>query len=80
MRWEDPPEDGRKTRTRQPSKWIPIAQELKSNPGRWALIADDKSHGYHIYARKQMGAGFEVITRKGATRRNVYARYVGEDA
>lgn len=85
MKWEDPPPDARGNRR----KWQKEADELRSNPGRWALItecgdsslATRISHG-HLMAFRPAGT-FEtrqqVIHRdERGIKSKIWARYIGE--
>ena len=71
MKWEDPPE----------KRWEPIAQELKDNPRRWALI-EVPSPGYGIHIKRgrlkafRPAGAFEVRHSKKA----LYIRYIGEQS
>lgn len=70
------------------TKWSKIADELRANPGQWAVVAEDVHPSLAQYLRSGRGTGkwvpqdFEVATRqiKGTTKANVFARYVGSDA
>ncbi len=63
-----------------------IAQELRDNPGEWALLTENGANTLsmqikrgQIAAYRPSGA-FESVTRdvKG-TRAKIYARYIGEN-
>lgn len=80
--WESPaPRRGRPPRT----KYYEIAEELKKNPGEWALVGEDMSisTGNHISSGRikafQPAGEFEGTIRgiKGSRAEKVYARYVG---
>ena len=71
MKWQDPPA----------KRWDPIAEELRNNPQRWALVeVPHPSYGAHIKrgklkAFRPVGA-FEVKNSKG----EIYIRYIGEQS
>lgn len=50
--WAEPP--------RTNKKWGPILEELKRNPGRWALNAQNDSHGQASFFKKR---GLEVPSK-----------------
>jgi hypothetical protein len=83
VEWTDPPPRV----TRQMMEWQQIADELRSRPGTWALIARGKSP--ETSTRIKNGAlapfrpagSFEARTgaRNGEKNRvDIYARYVGD--
>lgn len=50
--WAEPP--------RTTKKWGPVLDALRANPGRWALIAQNVSHGQASYFKSK---GFEVSSK-----------------
>ena len=70
-------------KTRGIGKWVPILNELKTQPGRWAIIAQREStelaagtaHNLKSRKVKMPDGNFEFATRHGA----IYARYIGEE-
>lgn len=89
IRWEEPPAEHGNARPKKPLKYQAVADELRANPNRWAVVADDLSTGgsgtLAFNIRKGVrpwGDGFEAKTvgplggRRGTAK--VYARYVGE--
>jgi hypothetical protein len=72
--WAEPPATKRVGRARR-TFVDRIADELKANPGRWALVAEDA----WPHTRKQWkDRGLEVVgrrTRPGKAQENLYARY-----
>lgn len=88
IRWEDPP-DSRKGKAggrgfvRNP-RWQAVADQLRANPGRWAVVAEGENAGIsgHIrrgkYAAMQPAGSFEAqCVGGGGSFPTVYARYVG---
>lgn len=82
LKWETPEEDnrGRKPGT---GRWVEIAEALKSNPGEWALVAEDE---WVQSARQSLIPRGCEITCRGVNisamgkAEKIYARYVGEEA
>ena len=83
--WETPPHPERPQR--KGSKWTPIADQLKANPGRWACIGRNMETGIVTVIRQakvkcfEPEGSFEVMTRNHTSRwvADVYVRYVGEN-
>ena len=81
--WDDPGP----VRTKQGSKWDPVAKTLKNNPGRWACLGRDMPTAIVTIIRQGKikcfapGGSFEAVTRNHSDRwrGDVYARYVGEN-
>jgi hypothetical protein len=84
VEWADPP-PGRRA---QSEEWEAIAQELRSRPGQWAIVARGRSaetatriKNGTLAAFRPAGT-FEARTtgRKNASdqRCDIYARYVGD--
>lgn len=87
IRWEEPTPRKRPGPAGQGwSRYAGLAEELRANPGRWALVAErtDGNHGLATHIRSgQMQCftptgDFDAASRcvDGITR--VYARYVGD--
>jgi hypothetical protein len=89
VRWEEPPPP--KTRTRPTSeghsRYAPIAEQLRANPGRWAVVLEGRrGAGTALATHIRMGhmkcftpAGdFEATMRAVNGRGLVYARYLGD--
>jgi len=83
IRWEVPPVQ---TAGRPHSKkWAAVADALKSNPGEWAVVAENVSPTTaHLIRSGSLKAfapkgAFEAVTRGNKNNRaeSVYARYVG---
>lgn len=89
IRWEDPPptrkgKDGLRGWVKSPL-WRAIADELRSQPGRWAVVAEDANPGVAGHIRR---GHYEAFRPKGSFEARcvgsagmlptVYARYVGE--
>lgn len=79
LKWEQPE---RKEVGRKPGsgRWVEIVEVLKSNPGEWALIAEND----WIQSARQtlLPRGCEVTTRgvnkpQPGKAEKIYARYVG---
>jgi hypothetical protein len=91
IRWEDPPpakagppSTGDFTR----SRYDRVAEVLRANPGRWALIYDGSLKGRQGAAHQiRQGAlraftpagDFDATTRWQGDRLRIYARYLGGD-
>jgi hypothetical protein len=83
LKFEDPP-----PAKRAPRRFDLVAQELKANPGRWAVIAVfDKRPNANSTARQirlgltsywQNPGDFEAVSRAVGDEFRVYARYLGE--
>lgn len=90
IRWEDPPSSrsngGGHSRG---SHLAPLADELRSQPGRWALVHEGDSGGAatgmacHIRLGQVLAftpaGGFDAVSRRVDGRHRVYAIYLGED-
>jgi hypothetical protein len=84
VEWSDPPPP-----TRGTLKWRVIADELKSRPNTWALIARDVSPATATNINKGVLVAFRppgtfesrTANRDDKTNRcDIYARYVGDEA
>lgn len=74
------------------SKWLPVVEELKKNPGKWALILESSAstgslHNVIIRGRTsawQPKGAFEAAQRskgkneEGKPIADLYVRYIGE--
>jgi hypothetical protein len=91
IRWENPPftSHGRHLR-RRPSvaddPYTPLAEQLRANPGRWAVVAESAPNTYLASAINggrtpawQPAGYFEGASRKIGDWYTVWARFVGED-
>lgn len=88
IRWEDPPPSKRSLRKQDgSSRYADVAEELRANPGRWAVVLDGLSgSGSSLATQIRMGytvcfcpAGdFDATIRQTGGRAVVYARYVGD--
>lgn len=71
--WKDPPAET----WRGKGRWLPILDELKRNPGKWALVAENINPGTG-YSLK-MVHGVEVRLVRSDTcddkKRDLYARW-----
>lgn len=89
IKWEDPPtayRPGRKNEPRRTAFWQTVAEQLREQPGRWALVCDDTAWSYAGGVATQVKNGkitafrpaghFEAVTRTCDGFR-VYARYIG---
>lgn len=80
IKWEEPAFDGRR---RVKYDWDRILGELRANPGRWALVAEDAPVSMSTNIKKGTYANsvrgeFEAVVRESNNfRGKVYARYVG---
>lgn len=77
IKWQEPPADGRTGHAAFQS----TLEALRSNPGRWALVAEGVSASRaHTIKSKP---GYEATVRKSATgnggKYDLYARFVGEE-
>lgn len=83
LKWVDPPKAV--TGPGAVGKWSPVADELRANPGVWALIAEDVATTTAAYLRNGMSPGWvkgdfqvrSVGKRENRSRSDLYARYVG---
>lgn len=96
IRWEEPPSTGRGTAEAKAEQWRPMAEQLRAEPGKWALVDEGNVHGQTAlvgYIRTGRGPfapakSFEAKQRTDpeplrslAPRTGkVYARYVGGEA
>lgn len=88
IRWEEPPPSARGGAGREPSRrFVAIADQLRANPGRWALIQETEQHGKSGLATHiRLGAivafapcgDFDAVTRRVGDVTRVYARYLGD--
>jgi hypothetical protein len=92
IKWEDPPESSSLCSKPGPgrpagSQWDPIAEALREEPGRWALIFEgEKGAASSLRARIVTASvlcfcprgAFQAKERVWAGVYSVYARYVGE--
>lgn len=84
--WREPGERRRRT------DWRKIADRLRENPGRWALMKGTFSHSVPGFIQAgrlkpfQPPGSFEATmrgatdTEEGRRRGQLYVRYIGEDA
>lgn len=74
MEWQQPP-PARRGKTA--SKWAIVAEALKANPNKWAMIGSVKHASQAaIIARNH---GIKVITRQGENKKiDLYGIYEGE--
>lgn len=80
IKWQEPPADARGR-----DKWGPVADELRAQPGRWALVAEGVSASMSTAFKRgriiafQPAGSFEAVTRNVVDgRADIYARYVGK--
>lgn len=91
LRWEAPPpapRGGHRGRRRSADMWLPVAKELRDNPGEWGVILE-ACGGTTTSAAASVNAGlvepwcppgtFEATSRKIGGVTLTYARYVGGD-
>lgn len=83
MKWEDPPPDARFTRRHEP--WEQVAQRLRDDPLRWAVVAEGANPSLVTKIRKGQILAFQPAGHFDATSRGtrtkdvkIYARYIGE--
>jgi hypothetical protein len=92
IRWEEPPPPAGNGAGRvpgmRPSQYNTIADQLRANPGRWAVVEEIQRQRNNGLATKiAMGhmlcftpAGdFEAVTRQGGGVVRTYARYLGDE-
>jgi hypothetical protein len=73
IEWKEPPRSYQR-------QWTEIADELRANPGRWALVAE--SYGNNIvYPLRNRGINTkcERVTSVPPHRYNIYARFEGTE-
>lgn len=85
IKWADPPADGRGRR--RSTHWAEVADALRANPGKWALVAESASpstaqnikRGTYVAFADE---GFEAVSRKSPTGKgsDIYARFVGGES
>lgn len=91
IRWEEPPAEVLKRRpwlTRS-SKLAPLADELRENPGAWALVYEGTSSGAASGMATHIRLGqvaaftptgdFDAVSQSGNGLARAWARYVGGD-
>lgn len=93
LRWEAPSPDlngaGRQRSNRDRAQmWQPVADELRANPGRWALIHESADAGRRVDLAFRICRGepkafapagdYEAVTRTRGGGLRVYARYLGD--
>jgi len=84
MRFEAPPEP-----IGEPGKYVPIAETLRQQPGRWALVFENTHKNYALWMKQGILKGFDPAGAFEATCRaqnqktgvagQIYARFVGKD-
>lgn len=87
IRWEQPPAQRSGTTRRGPaSRYTKLAEQLRANPGRWAVIVETTKHGQSSLATQIRMGGIACFTPCGdfdarAIRTDgittIYACYVG---
>lgn len=86
LRWEEPPPAKRGAVTSS-SRFDALAEELRAQPGRWAVIYDGTTKSFSGMAHHiRQGAircfapagDFDATYRASADGVRVYARYVGD--
>lgn len=85
LKFQDPPPDAKGKWNGRTSKWAGIAEELRSRPGEWALVAERASASTVTMINAGRAAGmpkgeFAAVGRNSdavANRCDVYARYIG---
>ena len=83
LTWEEPPDQ----QPRKPSKWAPIAEALKSNPGQWAKVVSNGTTGIGSQAtngdlicfRPKGSFEHRTVLKGGRFIGDVYLRYIGEN-
>jgi hypothetical protein len=87
IRWEEPPAAKRSGPAGQGwSKYAALAEELRANPGRWALVAEragtDGALATHIRSGQMQcftpTGDFDAAARRVGRITRIYARYVGD--
>lgn len=77
INWEEPSLEG-------PSKkWDEIASALRSNPGRWAKIAENKSAGQALPLKRRGDFEFKMVSANRGYKRgymDIYARFPAGDS
>lgn len=77
--WADPPQPGERRLRADRRDWGPLAEALRANPSRWAMLAyglaPQLAHEIQagVLAPFRPAGAFEAVTRQGT----IYARYVG---
>jgi hypothetical protein len=88
IRWEEPPppRNGQRGDNGERVPWAVIAQELKGQPGRWAVVHEGDPNP-KLATRIESGlspwfrpaGSFEATQRSNGSKVTIYARYVGGD-
>lgn len=76
VRWEDPPPPA--MGPMRPGIYAEVVEELRANPGRWAVLWTDAKHASVADALRKRGC--QVASRSNRTEPKtytIYARYVG---
>lgn len=83
INWQEPPSDGRIGNNK--GKHIEFAEQLRANPGRWAVMGEDLSCSTTTMINRGIILGFapagafEAVTRGVVKNRGtIYVRYVGD--
>lgn len=77
INWEEPPVDSIK----RMSKWDEIASALRSNPGRWAKVAENKSSASANPLKKRGEFEFKYVSANRGYKNghfDIYARFAGD--
>lgn len=74
VNWQEPPPDNRKQGRYRVRELDALADEIKSRPGKWALV---EANSFPGNGEKYKRRGLEVIYRKTGDGRgqDIYARY-----
>lgn len=80
LKWEDPPEAAR-------DRWTSVADELRANPGAWALISEESASSLATTIKDGSSAAFRPagafetrtsgIPGRPRYRVRIWCRYVG---
>lgn len=77
INWQDPPPKNPSTHRKGTGKWQQVAQELKMNAGRWALVGENVDRSGAVHLRKYGCEARSLTAGKGygPARADIYARW-----
>lgn len=74
IKWQDPPPKASSRAGKRHTVLDRIADELKANPGRWALVKEKASPGF-VEPLKERGLQVAMRGMTGSNYGDIYARY-----
>lgn len=83
LTWQSPPKrnDVRARASQARERWARVAEQLRSRPGEWAVVAQSTENKNLVPSqiRKALGYDFEVVTRRNDGMVTAYARWIPEE-